>query len=144
MEDIKYNDKHMKPDHQNVQDAKSSNDQADPPRVQRVDMPTQTQPTPRFTPGYLHSFGCSAGIIPYDLSATEKEEVREFIRAVHPRSENSTIVLDSSDLPEDVKGLVSVVCRDKDVTQFESRSLLSRAREYKVSQSQNPGGQNVP
>lgn len=79
---------------------------------------------------------CSAllgnGILTYDLSPSEKLEVQEFIQQVHPLSLNSTIVLDSGDLPPDLNNLVSFASRDKDVIQCESRQLLSHAREYKL------------
>lgn len=115
-------------------------------KLSQADSENPANLTPLREPDVANRFGSSAvlgGIVSYSLSDSEKEEVRNYIKLVHPQSENSTIVLDSTDLPPELENQISMSYRDKDVTESESRSLLSRARKYMAAQNQNAGGQNV-
>lgn len=77
-----------------------------------------------------------------DLSKSEKQEAIEWIKLVHPQSLNSTIVLDKSDIPYDLKDTLFFFSQDKSETQLSSNRFLSSVRQYKASQNQDRAVQN--
>lgn len=77
------------------------------------------------------------GVIPFEFSAEEKEEVKEYIRSLGPQYQNTTIVLDSHDVPDGMEDQIFFVDRDKPSVQEESRRLLDGARQHKA-ENPNP------
>ena len=81
---------------------------------------------------------CSAGAIPWDFTPEEKEEVINHIRSLGPQYQNSTVILDKSDIPEDLLDQVSFADRDEDEVRNASRQFLSNLRRHREIQNQNP------
>jgi len=86
----------------------------------------------------LNPTTCSAGAIPWDFTPEEKEEVINHIRSLGPQYQNSTVILDKSDIPEDLLDQVSFADRDEDEVRNASRQFLSNLRRHREIQNQNP------
>lgn len=77
------------------------------------------------------------GAIPFDFTKEEKEEVINYIRSLGPQYQNTTVILDKSDIPEDLLDQLSFADRDEDEVRNASRQLLSNLRRHKESQNQD-------
>ena len=77
------------------------------------------------------------GMIPFSFSKEEKEEVINYMRSLGPQYQNSTVVLDSEDLPQDLIDQLSFADRDEDEIHNSSRQLLSQIRRHKEVLNRN-------
>ena len=77
------------------------------------------------------------GMIPFSFSKEEKEEVINYMRSLGPQYQNSTVVLDSEDLPQDLIDQLSFADRDEDEIHNSSRQLLSQIRRHKEILNRN-------
>jgi hypothetical protein len=78
------------------------------------------------------------GMIPFSLTLEEKSEVVDYIRSLGPQYQNSTVILDKSDIPEDLLDQVSFADREESEVQIASRQLLDGMRRCKA---RNQGAQ---
>lgn len=85
----------------------------------------------------LDAPSCSVGAIPWDFTPEEKEEVINYIQSLGPQYQNSTVVLDKSDIPQDLLDQVSFADRDEDEVRNASRKFLSILRQHKEIQNGN-------
>jgi len=83
------------------------------------------------------------GVIPFEYTEGEKEEVKEYIRSLGPQYQNTTIVLDSRDVPDQLADQIFFVDRYKDAVQEHSRDLLNSARQHKA-ENPNPSNHTNP
>lgn len=72
-------------------------------------------------------------MIPYKFTASEKQEVTAYIRTLGPQYQNTTVILDKSDLPEDLMGQLSFADRDEEEIEIASRQYLAQIRRYMAS-----------
>jgi len=71
-------------------------------------------------------------MIPFAFSDEEKQEVVSDIRSLGLQYQNSIVILDKSDVPEDLSDAISFADRDEDEIQESSRQLIESIRRYKA------------
>ena len=68
------------------------------------------------------------GMIPFSFSSEEKDEVIKHIRSLGPQYQNSTVILDKNDIPEDLLDQVSFADLTESEVQSVSRQCLDGTR----------------
>lgn len=71
------------------------------------------------------------GMIPFSFSREEKEEVINYIRSLGPQYQNSTVILDKRDIPEDLLDQLSFANLTESEVQNVSRQCLDGMRRCK-------------
>jgi hypothetical protein len=71
------------------------------------------------------------GMIPFSFSKEEKEEVVNYIRSLGPQYQNSTVILDKNDIPEDLLDQVSFADLTESEVQNVSHQCLDGMRRCK-------------